>query len=117
MKLITRQMKVAEELADWDRWNAAYLKEPDRYAAWVSGGQKEKYKQLVALGNNPAPDDVDRILRLPRTRLSCHECDEECEAVMEMGEPNDYESATACLCLSCVQKAAALLAASSGTKP
>lgn len=40
------------------------------------------------------------------TRLKCAECGKEVDWVLQVGEPPDYESATANLCRDCVRKVA-----------
>jgi hypothetical protein len=42
------------------------------------------------------------------TRNSCSECGKDFDVVIEIGQPEDYESATAYLCASCLGKALGL---------
>lgn len=66
--------------------------------------------KLHALGPTPDPDDVDALIgndswTAPRT---CSECQREAAAVVEIGEPPDYESSTAWICRRCLENALAL---------
>ena len=45
----------------------------------------------------------------------CNECDQRAAFVVEVGEHNDYDSATAWLCVSCLEKAVALARAHQAT--
>jgi hypothetical protein len=61
------------------------------------------------------PDEIDAIIgNSSWTHIaSCGECEKEAEAIMELGQEPDYESATAYLCLPCLGKAFALAASAS----
>lgn len=57
MRLITKQY-LANIVKD--RWKAQYYTKGEWYAY---GGDKEvKYNALVALGDNPSPDDVNKVI-------------------------------------------------------
>jgi hypothetical protein len=98
MKLITRQI-----LAD---------EAPARFAAVYSNYQYTRHDktiaQLLALSKPIDADEVDRIIgnRTWTEVPKCHECGTEGHvAVVQVGEEPDYESHTACLCMTCAQKA------------
>lgn len=50
--------------------------------------------------------DVEKIIgNSSWTRLHCHECSKEVKTVVQLGEPADYESATALICPACLKEA------------
>lgn len=102
MKLMTRQAKAARVAA---RWNSVY----GRYQK--SNGEQGILKMLVALGANPKPDEVDRVIGNDSwTSLeNCDECGAESVETVEIGEEPDYESSTSCVCAGCLRKALALI--------
>ncbi len=100
MKLITRQTR-ANEAAD--RWQGRYSYSPSAQLT---------YDRLRSLGDNPDPDEVDSILGDEGAWTAtpyCTECGVEGQSVVELGEPRDFESATVCLCKSCLTEALELL--------
>lgn len=42
------------------------------------------------------------------TSLKCDECNREVQAVVQLGQEPDYESATACICVDCLSEAVKL---------
>lgn len=94
------------------RWKNQYYSR----GAWGRGrimslGEPEAiYEGLVALGDNPDPDDVDRIIgNKSWTYVCCNECNKSCESVIELGQEPDYESSTAHVCKACLKAAVKLL--------
>lgn len=88
----------------------------ERWRAQYFGGGKWRYEdrmrgiweRLVALGDNPNPDDVERIIgNTSWTECKCDQCGERKESVVMVGEPLDYDSRTASLCVSCLDEARA----------
>jgi len=54
-------------------------------------------------------DDIERIIgNRSWTRMTCDECKKEVDALIQVGEPPDYESRTAQLCPECVRAAFSL---------
>lgn len=102
MKLITRQSQ-ANSAAE--RWRRQYP------AGQCSADREEIYRQLCLLGAAPDPDEVDRIIGNPSWTETgtCDECGKEGGDRVEVGEEQDYESRTACLCRECVHRAKELL--------
>jgi hypothetical protein len=100
MKLITRKM-LAKEAAE--KWKDAYYSEE---IGWEYRFFKV-YERLVALGEDPDPDDVDNAIgNNSWTKTACSECDE-VEGVLRLrigGEP-DYDSNMVYLCAECLEKA------------
>lgn len=113
MKLINEKTEI-ESVAE--RWKAAYCRDGD----WrdYGGSSKEAiYLRLLALPQNATAKDIASIIGNSSWAgpQQCHECgDEDAEAVVQIGQEPDYESATADICLSCLRKAVALIE-SSGT--
>lgn len=112
MKLISRQEK-ANRVAE--RWKEQYYQRKiDEWTETRIGDTERTYKAIVALGNNPIPDEIDKIIGNGSwTRLTCDECGEDKEAVIQMGQEPDYESHTACVCWNCLDKIKQLTRASS----
>lgn len=102
MRLITRESLV-ETVAD--RWYSCYYDK--RKQDWRYGDDKRViYEKLKDLGPNASADAVDAAIgNSSWTSCRCDECDNEVEAVMEVGQEPDYESSTAKICLSCVKYA------------
>lgn len=69
--------------------------------------------ELYALGGDPTPDAVDKVIGNKLwTYCTCDECKQSCDAVVRIGDEPDYDSATARVCRSCIEKALALFPAS-----
>jgi len=85
-----------------DRWYETYFDK--RNNQWrYDDGKRTIYEDLKALGSNPSADFVDMAIGNPTwTACRCDECDGQFEEVIEVGQPQDYESATAKLCKGCV---------------
>lgn len=95
-----------------ERWKAQYFRNGEWYRGGVLGDCGLAYARLSALdpktatakevaaiiGNNSwaGPDD-------------CHECGKTVECTVQIGQPPDYESHTAQVCLDCLRKAVQLL--------
>lgn len=109
MKLITRQMKADTAARDWFHTYAhtSYWKE-GRFS--VTGLTKEEtHTKLVALGAHPNPDDVDSVIgNKSWTACICNDCGKYVEAVVQLGQEPDYDSATANICFPCLKKAVKL---------
>jgi hypothetical protein len=94
------------------RWRAQYRlalrQAPD-------GGTAAIARQLDALDPETATAaDVTRIIGNGSwVSLVCDECGEDVPAAVAVGQPPDYESATATVCEPCLRKALALF----GSKP
>ena len=67
-----------------DRWKKQYYLN----SSWDYYGDDkvQKYKELVNLGSNKNPEDVDKIIgNSSWTRLVCHNCDKDVDAVFVFG--------------------------------
>lgn len=106
MKLITQRELIRGVAAKWREQYAPNGK-------WLSVGaafdKREVYERLRELdGETVAAEQVDGIIGNGSwTSLRCDDCDVSVGAVVEVGQPPDYESATARLCEACARKAAA----------
>lgn len=102
MRLIKRD-DLAKGVAK--RWYETYW--CTRTNQWrYDDGKRVIYENLKALGSNPSADFVDMAIgNTSWTACRCDECGGLREAVIEVGEDPDYESATAKLCQSCVKYA------------
>lgn len=110
MKLITRQMKADTVAQKWFRTYAhtSYWKE-GRYLIGNGLTKEETHAKLVDLGTNPNPDDVDAVIgNRSWTYCTCDDCGKSVQAVVQLGQELDYESATANICFHCLKKAVKL---------
>lgn len=98
---VTRASLAAEAAARW----------ADQYGNDGNGYGSDKAATLCALralGQNPSPDEVDRVIgnRSWTQVPACDACDaDDLPAVVVVGQEPDYESATAHLCGNCVADA------------
>ena len=95
MLILTRN-EITAKVAE--RWQNQYRKSD---GTWINNfsNKREIYKKLVALGNNPNPEDVDRIIgNTSWTVLKCEECKQLCDIIAVMGEHTQ-------LCFKCLEKA------------
>lgn len=84
------------------RWGEQYRRPNAR-------AQSVKVSRELAALSEPAAVEVDRIIGNGSwTRTECDQCGAERVPVVVLGEPDDYESATARLCRPCVVKALGL---------
>lgn len=114
MKLITRQMK-ANEVAV--RWFHAYAnKDYWKQGSYSIGNgltKEETYYELLSLGENPKPDDVDRVIGNDSwTECLCSECGKSAESVIQVGQKSSYDSAM--ICFHCLKRATRLVASVKG---
>jgi len=104
MRLITKQ-----DLANIakDRWKDQYC----RNGSWsIYGSDKEvKYNNLVALGDDPSPDDVNKVIgNNSWTNITCSGCKESVDSVVELGEVG-YDTEYVYTCKDCLTKALELI--------
>jgi hypothetical protein len=109
MRLITRISKSHSAEKSWyntyssgDWWDSNH--------SFVTGKTKrETHEALVGLGPTPSPEDVNRVIgNTSWTDCYCHDCGKSVEAVVELGQKPDYDSATANVCFPCLKKAVKL---------
>lgn len=106
MKIIT-QRQLIRNVAN--RWREQYFKLDDSLDDIPVNGKSKRQIQteLDSLDKEIATaQDINNIIGNGSwTRLRCDECGQEVETVLRVGEEPDYESQTACLCVSCVHAA------------
>ena len=112
MKLEFRRTERAGDIAAEYKRNKYVT--PGKFPSCPAGGwdkgQEEKYLALLALGENPLSDDVDRVLgRKGFTWNQCGECKEYVDCIVSIGEEPDWETRTAYVCRSCLVKAIELI--------
>lgn len=77
--------------------------------SWKCDGQTrgDIADELDAMDAETAgPEDVERIIgNASWIGLTCHDCGGDVEAVIQLGEPMDYESQTAHVCAVCIAEA------------
>ena len=118
MKLETRQQQANEAAEKWRRQYA--VREGTIACQWSWGDEshpqnnlnRERYEQLVTLGEIPDPDKVDEIIgndswSHPTTCSEYGARDK--RPIVELGEEPDYESNTAYICEECLRKVLALI--------
>ena len=84
------------------RWKEQYRRDINTGSHW-----DEIYLKLKGLGSSPSPEEVNQVIgnnnwtKVP----GCNECKEDSnEFVIRVGDEPDYESNTAFLCSTCIDK-------------
>ena len=109
MRVITTRERIATVA---ERWKKQYYHGSNGWIFTTSGPSNDVYKQLRTLPESATEQDViDIIGNTSWTRLTCDECGANVASLIIIGQPPDIESDTAAVCLDCLQKATALLAA------
>ncbi len=103
MKLITQRGLILDVV---NCWRSNYP--PGK--PWVDADKDIIGKTLAALDlSTVTAEQVNAIIGNGSwTSIRCNECGECVAAAVQVGEPPDYESATASVCESCLRKAVAL---------
>lgn len=85
---------------------------PDRWAGQYKGTTNREHQairaRLWAALANPlfSAALVDEIIgNQSWTRIECHECGKDVSEAVELGQPDDYDSYTAVVCVDCLKKA------------
>jgi hypothetical protein len=110
MKVITVRSQIRDVA---ERWKALYRRQ-GKWAVTMGSDMGRLYEALKALNPETATaDDVAMIIgnKSWAGPLECHNCGEEFDAVVEVGQEPDYDSHTARLCHNCLRHALALLKA------
>lgn len=87
-----------------DSWKRQYLVN----GVWKFGDRKkEVYEQLVSLGDNPTPEEVNTIIgNTSWTRLECNECCKEVNEVVVFETAHEYQTE---VCKKCLNKSIKLI--------
>ena len=102
MRLITKEMRVKGVA---ERWKRNYLRDGKWYETY-SGDTEIVYKKLLKATSEKEVNDI--IGNKSWTELHCDDCKKEVDAVVQLGDEPDYESATANICFDCLEKAIGL---------
>lgn len=105
MKLITPRIRAKEAASNWKEQYFV----GGKWQHIEFGSSKSIYESLLALGENPRPREVARIIGNESwTRTKCDECESFSSVIVRLGQEPDYESATAYICDNCLSLAIAL---------
>lgn len=104
MRLITKEM-IVKGVAE--RWKTAYFSpKTNNWGTTISGDMEIVYKKLLKATSEKEVNDI--IGNKFWTELHCDDCKKEVDAVVQLGDEPDYESATANICFECLEKAVGL---------
>lgn len=85
------------------------------YERWVEQYRDCKYGHIVLIGTilkSEKPTTEEHIKRIignnSWTSNVCHECGNDSEIIIQLGEEPDYDSATVKICQECLKKALSL---------
>lgn len=108
MDLLTRHSMA--QIAS-QRWDQQYNRSVDSHKIAIGA-------RLRNLSLPVDPDVVDLIVgNTSWTSIGiCHECRKEPDALIQIGETQDYDSSTANVCLDCIRRAAEMLEQSHATQ-
>lgn len=102
MKLITIRSQILNVSEAWDK----------QYDGWPGPGKKAIGRKLRGLDKQTATakDVADIIGNTSWAEpQECYECEEKFDVVIEVGQKPDHDSATAQLCVGCLEKAVKLM--------
>lgn len=114
MNLITQRMLIRAVAAKWRKQYEPFKNYAPLFSARMGLSHDLTKRQIAEKldaidGETATADDVANIIGSRSwTRLECHECNRDVDAVVEVGEAPDYESRTAQLCRECAEKAASI---------
>lgn len=101
MKLITIRTQIRDVAERWrERYSSRAYQNHESF--------QEIQRALDAVDKeSAAASDIEAIIGNDTWvgPITCNECGNKFDAVVEVGEAPDYESNTACLCLDCARKA------------
>ncbi len=102
MELIRKQDKI-DRVAD--HWKNVYSGPRGWYSSVFDA--ESVYTGLIALTDDTRTEDrVNRIIGNNYwTRNTCDECGQDAAVLVQVGQEPDYESRTACVCVSCLRMA------------
>lgn len=98
MKLLTRKHKAKEAAQSW---KSRYF----RCGVWMSSDNKLVYDNLIALGPDPDPDDVNTVIgNTSWTEIICSCCGGQVDICAVLREA-DWDKQEIRLCLTCATEA------------
>ena len=115
MNVITKKEVLAGVAARWDRqYGLLHSSIQQPHASTATDSQlmewERKSAALHALPPGVSEADIAAIIgNRSWTELRCDECGERVDALVQVGDEPDYESATVRICLACAEKAVAAL--------
>lgn len=115
MKLTTQRDTIRAVASRWRQQYEPFTDDRPMFS-WRTGvtspplNKKQIAEKLDDLdGETATPEDVAAIIGNESwTRLTCDECGKDTDAVLTVGQEPDYESHTASLCRSCVERASSI---------
>lgn len=115
MKLTTQRDTIRAVASRWRQQYEPFTDDRPMFS-WRTGvtspplNKKQIAENLDDLdGETATPEDVAAIIGNESwTRLTCDECGKDTDAVLTVGQEPDYESHTASLCRSCVERASSI---------
>lgn len=103
MKIISKQ-SLAEDAKD--RWYHQYRHQIDGTKPSYHNDKRDIYQSLCNI-TDVTPENVNEAIgNSSWTMLNCNQCSQEVDCVIELGEPEDYESRTVIMCHDCLIEAA-----------
>ncbi len=83
----------------------------DAASRWLAQiGRNKIYEKLLKLGPNATEKEINKIIgNTMWTQIYCDECKKWVDTAVELGEPVEQDSRTACVCLDCLDKASKLV--------
>ncbi len=105
MKIITKASLI-NSVADWYK---RQYRLTDRACFGMRLTHKEHYELLRVAATEDAIEEI--VGNRGWTRNECDECGQDCDVTVQLREEPDYESATAQVCLECLDEAIKLIGA------
>lgn len=110
MKIITRKLLAKRAASAWHKQYCNNGVWENSVPIWKQETREDIYNKLLSLGDDPNPDDIDKVIgNTSWTWVYCNECDERVGGVVQLGEDPYYESNTANVCFGCLNKASMLV--------
>lgn len=100
MHIISRKQKAAQAA---EHWKITYYKNGE----WTYGKDRElTYKKLLSAGKAPSYSQVNKIIgNSSWTDCKCEQCGKYKDSIVELGQPQGYDTATTRVCFVCLEDA------------
>lgn len=93
---IKSRQQIANDAADWWRVHRLHPRQSEEI--------RQRLEKIVALGPTPDPDQIDIATGNDQfTRLTCSECNQHVEKVLQVGDDTDNWEGTVWICKDCVK--------------